>query len=104
MAASRTEQLRRHEQRTAESVCLYLNLGAAVVMNILAGNKPSASLAAEKLIDYYGIRCAADIRLEEIAMDRGVFVHRGPLSGMDGFLLRQGGRGFVRVNACEMLA
>jgi len=57
----------------------------------------SASLAAERLIDYYGIRSASDIRLEEIAIDRGVFVHRGPLSGMDGFLLRKGNRGFVRV-------
>lgn len=57
----------------------------------------SASIAAEKLIDYYGIRCAADIRLNEIAMDRGVFVHSGPLSGMDGFLLRKGRHGFVRV-------
>lgn len=57
----------------------------------------SASLAAEKLIDYYGIRQATDIRLEEIAMDRGVFVHRGALSGMDGFLLRKGHRGLVRV-------
>lgn len=57
----------------------------------------SASLAAERLIDHYGIRSASDIRLEEIAMDRGVFVHRGQLSGMDGFLLRKGNRGFVRV-------
>jgi Zn-dependent peptidase ImmA (M78 family) len=57
----------------------------------------SASLAAEKLIDFYGIRSASDIRLEEIAMDRGVFVHRGSLSGMDGFLLRKGNRGFIRV-------
>lgn len=57
----------------------------------------SASLAAEKLIEYYGIRSASDIRLEDIAMDRGVFVHRGALSGMDGFLLRKGSRGFIRV-------
>lgn len=57
----------------------------------------SAALAAENLIDYYGINSPEQIRLEEIAMDRGVFVHSGALSGMDGFLLRKGHRGFVRV-------
>lgn len=57
----------------------------------------AAVLAAERLIDYYGISAPEQIKLEQIAMDRGVFVHKGKLSGMDGFLLRKGSRGFVRV-------
>lgn len=58
-----------------------------------------ASEAAERLVDYYGITRPAEIRLVDIAMDRGVFVHSAPLKGMDGFLLRKGSKGIIRVRS-----
>nr|WP_320048799.1 ImmA/IrrE family metallo-endopeptidase [uncultured Desulfuromonas sp.] len=52
---------------------------------------------ANDLIKYYAISSPSDIRLEDIAMDRNVFVKEGDLKNSDAYLLRANNRGIVRV-------
>ncbi len=53
---------------------------------------------AKKIIEEYAVRCPADIDVEAIAFDRGLFVTDGPLVGSWARLLRKGNGGIIRVS------
>lgn len=57
-----------------------------------------AAGAAFKITREYGFAHPRDIRLEDIAMDRGVLVVVGGISGCEGRLVRKGKIGVIRVN------
>lgn len=58
-----------------------------------------ATRTARRLTDEYAIRIPADIDIEAIALDQGLYVTTGPLSGSWARLLRKGSRGVVRVSS-----
>jgi len=62
-------------------------------------NEMRARRVAHDLIKYYAISSPNDIRLEDIAMDRHVFVREGELKNSDAYLLRKGRRGIVRIRS-----
>ncbi len=60
-------------------------------------NLVRAQGAAFKLSREYGFAHPRDIRLEDIAMDRGVLVITGGIAGCEGRLVRKGKQGIIRV-------
>lgn len=54
--------------------------------------------AAFKFVREYGFAHPRDIRLEEIAMDRGVLVVIGGVVGCEGRLVRKGKKGIIRIS------
>lgn len=58
-----------------------------------------AIITAKKIIEDYGIHNPEDIDIEAIALDRGLFVMEGPLSGSWARLLRKGSGGLIRVSS-----
>ena len=54
--------------------------------------------AAKRLVEDYAIRSPANIDIDAIALDRGVFVTEGPLSGSWARLVRKGNGGLIRVS------
>jgi len=60
-------------------------------------NETRAKRIANDLVKYYAVSSPDDIRLEDIAMDRNVFVKEGDLKNSDAYLLRANNRGIVRV-------
>ena len=70
---------------------------------VMKSTGPAPSLiraggAAFKLSREYGFAHPRDIRLEDIAMDRGVLVIVGGISGCEGRLVRKGKKGIIRVS------
>jgi IrrE N-terminal-like domain len=63
-----------------------------------APNLLRAGGAAFKLTREYGFAHPRDIRLEDIAMDRGVLVIVGGIIGCEGRLVRRGKKGIIRVS------
>jgi|SRR6202162_1588331 len=61
----------------------------------------SAEGAAFRISKQYGFLHPAEIRLEDLAWDRGVTVSNGLLIGSEGRLIRKGDRGMIRVRASE---
>ena len=64
----------------------------------LAPNFLRAQGAAFKISREYGFAHPRDIRLEDIAMDRGVLVIVGGIVGSEGRLVRKGKKGIIRVS------
>src|SRR5713101_7903067 len=60
-----------------------------------------AEAAAFRITKNYGCLHPADIKLEDLAWDRGVTVSTGVLVGSEGRLIRKGRRGLIRVRASE---
>lgn len=60
-------------------------------------NEMRARRSANDLIKHYAISSPCEIRLEDIAMDRKVFVREGELKNTDAYLLRKGNKGIIRV-------
>ena len=58
-----------------------------------------AARTAGRLIKEYAIRTPAEIDIEAIALDQGLYVTTGPLSGSWARLLRRGSGGVVRVSS-----
>ena len=54
--------------------------------------------AAKRLVEDYAIRSPANIDIDAIALDRGVFVTEGPLSGSWARLVRKRNGGLIRVS------
>ena len=54
---------------------------------------------ARRLVEDYAIRVPAEIDTEAIALDQGLYVTTGPLSGSWARLLRKGSKGVVRVSS-----
>jgi hypothetical protein len=69
-----------------------------------AGNVIRAQGAAFKLIEQYGFRHPSEIDLEAVALDRGIKVRHGGLSGCEARLLRVGDRGTIRVRDANLKA
>lgn len=65
-------------------------------------NYRKAAGAARRLISEYAIRTPGDIDIEAIALDQGLYVTTGPLSGSWARLLRRGSGGVVRVSSSIM--
>jgi Zn-dependent peptidase ImmA (M78 family) len=61
-------------------------------------NETRARRMASDLIKIYAIDCAHDIRLEDMAMDRGVMIREGRLKGSEAHLIRIGPKGVIRVS------
>lgn len=59
----------------------------------------SAERAARRLISEYAIRTPGDIDIEALALDQGLYVTTGPLSGSWARLLRRGSGGVVRISS-----
>ena len=64
-------------------------------------NLARAEAAAFRITKEYGFLHPAEIRLEDLAWDRGVTVSTGLLVGSEGRLIRRGRRGMIRVRASE---
>jgi Zn-dependent peptidase ImmA (M78 family) len=64
----------------------------------LQANTFRAKLAAADLVKNLGITAADQIRINDIAMSRGVYVKEDVIRGADSWLIRQGERGLIRVN------
>ena len=64
-----------------------------------APNLLRAQGAAFKLAREYGFAHPRDIRLEDIAMDRGVLVVVGGVTGCEARLVRKGKKGIIRVSS-----
>ena len=62
-----------------------------------------AVLSAKRLVGDYGIRKPIDIDVEAIALDRGLFVRDGPLSGAWARLIRKGNGGLIRISTAITL-
>ncbi len=60
-------------------------------------NETKARRLADELIRYYAITEPHEIRLEDISMDRNVFVREGALKGAEAYLVRRGKKGVIRV-------
>ncbi len=60
-------------------------------------NETRARGMADALIRHYAITRAEEIRLEDIAMDRGVVIRVGRLKGSEAYLIRKGPKGVIRV-------
>ncbi len=58
-----------------------------------------AAWTARCLVEDYAIRTPAEIDIEAIALDQGLYVTTGPLSGSWARLVRKGPRGVVRVSS-----
>ena len=58
-----------------------------------------ATRTARRLVEDYAIRAPAEIDIEAIALDQGLYVTTGPLSGAWARLLRKGSGGVVRVSS-----
>ena len=58
-----------------------------------------AERTASRLVSEYAIRTPADIDIEAIALDQGLYVTTGPLSGSWARLLRRGSGGVVRISS-----
>jgi Zn-dependent peptidase ImmA (M78 family) len=59
----------------------------------------SARIAASKFIDQYSFETPEDIRIEDIAMDQGLLVREGVLSGAEARLVQNGENGIITINA-----
>ncbi len=60
-------------------------------------NKSLAHSCADGLWKLFGLHKPADLRLEDLAMARGVFVHDGILASAEARLVRKGDKGIIRV-------
>lgn len=58
-----------------------------------------ATLVANRLLSEYGIRAPAEIDVEAIALDKGLYVHYASLPGSWARLLRKGDGGIIRVSS-----
>lgn len=60
-------------------------------------NETRAKRLADELIRHYAITEPQEIRLEDISMDRNVFVREGSLKGAEAYLARKGKKGVIRI-------
>ncbi len=65
----------------------------------MTANLVKAKGAAFKLHQEFGVRRPVDIRVEDIAMAKNVFVAEDELGGAEARLIREGSIGMVRINA-----
>jgi hypothetical protein len=65
----------------------------------LTPNTARAQASAQHLLAYYGISRADQIRLEDIACGRRVFLQHGEIDGPEAWLFRRGDVGLVRLKA-----
>ena len=65
----------------------------------MTANLIKAKGAAFRLHQEFGVRRPADIRVEDIAMEKSVFVVEAELGGAEARLIREGPTGIVRINA-----
>ncbi|OGP48362.1 MAG: hypothetical protein A3K30_06735, partial [Deltaproteobacteria bacterium RBG_13_51_10] len=66
---------------------------------MIQGSPASPAVAASKIIESLQIRAPSEIRIHDIAMERGAFVRERILEGSEARLIRKGNLGIITVNS-----